>query len=160
MNTPRMKEAWDKSSRRVYGFYSSQTPASECASSCYEEGCKLERELQVVTQQRDKLTEILGDMKTLAEITKQRDEAREYRDRLLEEREQWRLSSVCRELVEQRDRLADALKQCREDSVELLGERDWWQNETRLDYQKRYRDTRDNIDRADDSLQSLTTNEP
>ena len=27
----------------------------------------------------------------------------EQRDRLLEEREQWRLSSVCRELVEQRD---------------------------------------------------------
>ena len=110
MNTPRMKEAWDKSSRRVYGFYSSQTPASECASSCYEEGCKLERELQVVTQQRDKLTEILGDMKTLAEITKQRDEAREYRDRLLEEREQWRLSSVCRELVEQRDRLVKVIE--------------------------------------------------
>ena len=60
----------------------------------------------------------------------------------------------------ERDRLAEALKQCREDSVELLGERDWWQNETRLDYQKRYRDTRDNIDRADDALQSLTPNEP
>jgi hypothetical protein len=34
----------------------------------------------------------------------------EQRDRLLEEREQWRLSSVCRELVEQRDRLAEALQ--------------------------------------------------
>jgi hypothetical protein len=33
----------------------------------------------------------------------------EQRDRLLEEREQWRMSSVCRELREQRDRLAEAL---------------------------------------------------
>ena len=33
----------------------------------------------------------------------------EQRDRLLEQQEQWRLSSVCRELVEQRDRLAEAL---------------------------------------------------
>jgi hypothetical protein len=34
----------------------------------------------------------------------------EQRDRLLEEREQWRMSSVCRELREQRDRLAEALE--------------------------------------------------
>jgi hypothetical protein len=37
-------------------------------------------------------------------------ELREQRDRLLEEREQWRMSSVCRELREQRDRLAEALR--------------------------------------------------
>ena len=36
-------------------------------------------------------------------------ELREERDRLLEEREQWRMSSVCRELREQRDRLAEVL---------------------------------------------------
>ena len=35
---------------------------------------------------------------------------KEQRDRLLEQQEQWRLSSVCRELVEQRDRLAEALE--------------------------------------------------
>ena len=35
----------------------------------------------------------------------------EQRDRLLEQQEQWRLSSVCRELVEQRDRLAGLTKQ-------------------------------------------------
>ena len=99
------------------------------ARSCYEEGCKLERELATVTAQRDRLAEILGDMKTLSEIT------------------------------EQRDRLAEALRECREDSVELLGERDWWQNEPRCDYQKRYQETRDNVTRADEALQSLTTNE-
>ena len=38
-------------------------------------------------------------------------ELREQRDRLLEEREQWRMSSVCRELREQRDRLAVALRE-------------------------------------------------
>ena len=38
-------------------------------------------------------------------------ELREQRDMLLEEREQWRMSSVCRELSEQRDRLAEALRE-------------------------------------------------
>ena len=47
---------------------------------CYREGCKLERELAAVTEQRD---------------------------RLLAEREQWRMSSVCSELSEQLDRLAE-----------------------------------------------------
>jgi uncharacterized coiled-coil DUF342 family protein len=56
---------------------------------------------------------------------------------------------------EQRDRLAVALQECREDSVELLGERDWWQNEPRLGYQKRYQDTRDNVTRADEALAAV-----
>lgn len=60
-------------------------------------------------------------------------------------------------MTEQRDRLAEALKQCREDSVDLLVERDWWRNEPRGNYQQRYQATRDNIDRADEALQSLTT---
>jgi len=117
-DTPRMQEAWDKSSRTADGFYSSQTPTSECATSCYDEGCKLEIELADAIRerdearaiaakyedryfstlkerdeargQRDRLAEILGDMKTLAEITKERDEAREQRDRLAEAlREMW-----------------------------------------------------------------------
>jgi hypothetical protein len=61
-----------------------------------------------------------------------------------------------REVTEQRDRLAEALEQCREDSVELLGERDWWMNEPRCDHQKRYQETCDNVTRADEVLQSLT----
>ena len=56
----------------------------------------------------------------------------------------------------QRDRLAKALRECREDSVELLGERDWWQHEPRGDYQQRYQETRHNAKRADEALQSLT----
>jgi regulator of replication initiation timing len=59
------------------------------------------------------------------------------------------------ELEQQRDRLAVALQECREDSVELLGERDWWQNEPRLGYQKRYQDTRDNVTRADEALAAV-----
>ena len=61
-------------------------------------------------------------------------------------------------LRQQRDRLAVALEQCREDSVELLAERDWWQHESRLDYNKRYQETRDNVTSADETLQSLTPN--
>lgn len=62
-------------------------------------------------------------------------------------------------VTEQRDRLAEALRECLEDSMELLGERDWWKDEPRLDYQKRYQETRDNVTRADEALQSLTPNE-
>jgi hypothetical protein len=60
----------------------------------------------------------------------------------------------------QRDTLAQALRECREDSVELLGERDWWKNEPRLDYQKRYQETRDNVTRADEALATLTQPKP
>ena len=49
-------------------------------------------------------------MHRLDQVRIEREEAREQRDRLLEEREQWRLSSVCRELTKQRDRLAEALE--------------------------------------------------
>ena len=62
------------------------------------------------------------------------------------------------EVTDQRDKLAEALKQCREDSVELLGERDWWKNEPRLNYDKHYQKTRYNVTRADAALQSLTPN--
>ena len=58
-------------------------------------------------------------------------------------------------VTEQRDRLAEALENCREDSIELLDERDWWQLENRGDYQQRYQSTRDNVTHADAALQSL-----
>jgi hypothetical protein len=59
------------------------------------------------------------------------------------------------ESIKQNQRLTEALENCREDSIELLGERDWWQLENRCDYQKRYQDTRDNVTRADAALESL-----
>ena len=62
---------------------------------------------------------------------------------------------VIARIREQRDRLAEALENCREDSIELLGERDWWQLENRCRYQERYQTTRDNVTRADAALQSL-----
>jgi hypothetical protein len=57
-------------------------------------------------------------------------ELREQRDRLLAEREQWRMSSVCRELSEQRDRLAEACKLL----LRVIGDpnasaEDWWATE-------------------------------
>ena len=55
--------------------------------------------------------------KTMEKLERERDDAREelatvtaHRDRLLEQREQWRMSSVCRELTAQRDRLAEAFR--------------------------------------------------
>ena len=62
------------------------------------------------------------------------------------------------EARDQRDRLATALVNCREDSSELLAKRDWWENEPYLDYKTRYQANRDNIDRATAALQSLTLN--
>jgi hypothetical protein len=102
MNTPRMKEAWERSSRTADGLYSSATPMSVYARSCYEEGCKLENELTAVTEQRDALLK--------------------------------------------------ALEECKEDSIELLGERNWWKDEPRCDHKKRYEETSENITRADKIL--------
>jgi uncharacterized coiled-coil DUF342 family protein len=99
----------------------------------------------------------------LAAVTAQRDEAREtiatmeirhaavmlHTQSIVDEANQFR---------EQRDRLAEALRYCREDSAELLGERDWWQSEPRCDYAKRWQETHDNLTRADEALQSLTQN--
>ena len=45
-----------------------------------------------------------------------------------------------------------ALAACREDSAELLGERNWWKDEVRKDYQKRYYETAENIVVADSIL--------
>jgi len=87
-------------------------------------------------------------------LERERDEAREYREKLLEI-----LQNVINQratITAQRDRLAAALRYCREDSAELLGERDWWQAEPRCDYAKRWQDTHDNLTRADEALQSLT----
>ncbi len=56
---------------------------------------------------------------------------------------------------EQRDRLAEALRACREDSCELLGERSWWKDEERADFRERYDTTAENIIRADEALDSI-----
>ena len=56
---------------------------------------------------------------------------------------------------QQRDSLAEALEQCVEDSVELLGERHWWQMENRRNYQERYNATAENIVRAKEALAAV-----
>ena len=93
----------------------------------------------------------------MLQLERERDEAREQRDGLRSGIDY--ASDQLTTVTEQRDRLAKALQECREDSVELLGERDWWQDEPRCDYQKRYQETRDNVTRADAALQSLTNNQ-
>ena len=176
MNTPtsRMKEAWDRSSRTADGFYSSTTPMSEFAFSCYDEGCNLERELTAVTKERDELKALLTKEQGavtisrngyVQELERQLDEAQEsleFQKKLnveLNKREGQTYHELAA-VTEQRDRLAKALRECREDSIELLGERDWWQHEPRGDYQQRYRETRHNAKRAEAALQSLTLNQP
>jgi antitoxin component of MazEF toxin-antitoxin module len=158
MNTPRMKEAWERSSRTADGLYSSATPMSVYARSCYEEGCKLENELTAVTEQRD-------------EARGQRDELQQWKNDQMTVNSGWDMQTVgellglrigeaitlniepkIRELINQRDRLAEALEECKEDSIELLGERNWWKDEHRSDYKKRYEETSENITRADKIL--------
>ena len=57
--------------------------------------------------------------------------------------------------IAERDALVKALGECKEDSIELLGERDWWKDEPRSDYKKRYEETRNNITRADAALAAV-----
>lgn len=45
----------------------------------------------------------------------------------------------------QRDELRTALSACMEDSIELLGERGWWKDESRCGYAQRYEQTAENI---------------
>jgi RNA-binding protein YhbY len=116
MNTPRMKEAWEKYSRTADGFYSTTTPMSVYAGSCYEEGCKLERELaearEEIDQLKSQLTKTHGCVtisrngyvqeieRELANIKDQRDVAVWVFEKCREDRTR---------VVAQRDRLADAL---------------------------------------------------
>jgi hypothetical protein len=57
--------------------------------------------------------------------------------------------------IAERDALARALEECKEDSIELLEERDWWKDESRSDYKKRYEETRNNITKADAALAAV-----
>jgi hypothetical protein len=57
--------------------------------------------------------------------------------------------------IAERDALVEALEECREDSIELLGERDWWKDEPRDLYKKRYKENQDNIARADAALAAI-----
>jgi hypothetical protein len=59
--------------------------------------------------------------------------------------------------IAERDAFVKALEECREDSIELLGERDWWKDEPRSDYKKRYEETLNNIARADAALAAVKT---
>lgn len=55
----------------------------------------------------------------------------------------------------QRDRLAEALRECKEDSEELLEERRWWENETRAGYAADYEKLKLRIEDANKALAKL-----
>jgi chromosome segregation ATPase len=69
------------------------------------------------------------------------------------------LLELCGTLRKERDALVKALEECKEDSIELLGERDWWKDEPRSDYKKRYEETLNNIARADAALAAVKSNQ-
>jgi hypothetical protein len=62
---------------------------------------------------------------------------------------------ACNRILRQRDELLEALEACRYDSCELLGERNWWKDEHRCDYRKRYEETAANIVRADAAIAAV-----
>ena len=65
------------------------------------------------------------------------------------------MSDHSRKMERQRDELLEALEACRYDSCELLGERNWWKDEHRCDYRKRYEETAANIVRADAAIAAV-----
>jgi hypothetical protein len=73
-DTPRMTEAWSKASRTADGMYSSRPCHIDIAANCYKEGCEIERELTAVTEQRDGLRSgIEYASDQLTKVTNQRD---------------------------------------------------------------------------------------
>jgi uncharacterized protein (DUF3084 family) len=137
-------------------------------AECWMNYClEAEKGLTAVTEQRDDLQMQLDsscNAEELRQFRAERDVAREALAELNQEYGTWwaqkRIAlDELKDVTEQRDRLAKALQACREDSVELLGERCFWQNEPRCDYDKRYQETRNNVTRANEALQSLTPNE-
>jgi hypothetical protein len=58
-------------------------------------------------------------------------------------------------VTEQRDRLAEALRECKEDSEELLEERKWWENEPRAGFAAEYQKLTERIENANKALATL-----
>jgi len=94
---------------------------------------QLERELDHVTKHRDNLE--LSLTAAINSANERQIEAMEYK--------------------QQRDALAEALRECREDSMELLGERDWWKNCKHWQYVNGYAELLWRIENADKALSSL-----
>jgi hypothetical protein len=93
------------------------TPGEGCECHAHSEsecGCDVDWTPREVHELRETISDMeirhAATMLHTQSIVDEANELREQRDRLLEEREQWRLSSVCRELREQRDRLEEALE--------------------------------------------------
>ena len=87
--TPRMTEAWSKTSRTADGMYSSTPCHIDIAANCYKEGCVIERELTAAREE--------------VEIYK--------RDNKQLRKDVVRIGSTLKDFKEQRDRLAAALQQ-------------------------------------------------
>lgn len=122
-----------------------------CPASVYwrmvELARTLERELdQWVAKAEELSAERESNAMQALAYEAERDEAK----KLLESSKRARasLSEACDHLQRERDSLCEALSACMEDSIELLGERGWWKDESRSGYAERYAQTAVNIREA------------
>jgi len=76
--TPETDDALDAVSRTPDGMYDSRVPISEYAYAMAQHSRKMERERDSLTDQRDCALDLIST------LTRERDEAREYSDRLAE----------------------------------------------------------------------------
>jgi hypothetical protein len=129
---------------------------------------KLERERDEAREQRDAFIKEI-------EIANERLRGKKHPDdngimvdgeidikQLLEQRDGLKSAADCASdllyiTISQRDALVTALQQCKEDSIELLGERFWYKDEPRDHYKERYDETQNNIARADAALATVKT---
>jgi uncharacterized coiled-coil DUF342 family protein len=100
------------------------TPGEGCECHAHSEsecGCDVDWTPREVYELRETISDLetrhAATMLHTQSIVDEANELREQRDRLLEEREQWRMSSVCRELREQRDRLATEVTEARAETT-------------------------------------------
>lgn len=59
------------------------------------------------------------------------------------------------EIKQQRDNMAEALRECLEDSREFVAEREWWQHEPRRNYQADYAELLHRVQKAEQALAAL-----
>ena len=60
--------------------------------------------------------------------------------------------------TKQRDALADALQECKEDSEELIEERKWWENEPRGNYAAEYAELKQRVENANKAIAVIKWN--
>jgi chromosome segregation ATPase len=151
MNTPKTDEIWVEHRGALAEYFEKLLEHSrqlECELAEAQNMINLLRESHdVVTKQFQKVDTELAEMRQ--QSYKWAYECGENM-KLLKE-----TIATATRAIEQRDTLAGSLKECLEDSEELLAERDWWKDEPRCDYQKDYADLFARVEKAKQALAAL-----